>query len=287
VIHLTFRRIAMSRIRTFALLALLLTPASTALVAQAVTADVVVIGGRIYTADAARPIVNAMAIRNGRVVFAGDAAGARALAGANTRVVDLAGRTVIPGMTDAHAHVVGLGETLRSVNLVGTRSYAEVIARVVERARTTPKGEWILGRGWDQNDWGNTAWPTHDELSRAVPDHPVSLSRVDGHAALVNTAAMRLAGLTRASRDPAGGEIIRTASGEPTGILVDNAENLVGRVIPNPTRAQVKETITAAIAEMHRWGLTGVHDAGASAQHQAVSGRRVGFTRCGAAGAVL
>jgi predicted amidohydrolase YtcJ len=249
--------------------AALLTATATSLAAQAAPAaaraDVIVHNGRIYTADGARPIVDAIAVRDGRVVFAGDAAGARALAGANTRVVDLAGRTVIPGMTDAHAHVLGLGDKLQAVDLVETRSYDEVIARVVERARNTPKGQWILGRGWDQNDWGNTDWPTHDALSRAVPDHPVMLSRVDGHAALVNAAAMRAANLTRTTRSPAGGEIIKDAQGNPTGVLVDNAEGLVGSVIPSPSRAQVKQMIEASITEMHRWGLTGVHDAGASA----------------------
>jgi predicted amidohydrolase YtcJ len=258
----------MLRLRSLAA-GLLLAASPLAPSAQSTTttpADVVVVNGRIYTADAARPIVQAMAIRGGRVVFTGDAAGARALVGATTRTVDLEGRTVIPGMTDAHAHVVGLGDKLQAVDLMETRSYDEVIARVVERAKDTPKGEWILGRGWDQNDWGNTAWPTHDALSRALPDHPVMLTRVDGHASLVNAAAMRAATLTRATRDPAGGEIIRDAQGNPTGVLVDNAENLVARVIPAPSRAQVKEMITDAIAEMHRWGLTGVHDAGASGQ---------------------
>lgn len=259
----------MSRIGIFVTSLLLATAAIPSLHAQQASpapADVIVINGRIYTADAARPVVQAMAIRAGRVVFTGDAAGARALAGSSTRTVDLGGRSVIPGMTDAHAHVVGLGDKLQSVDLMETRSYDEVIARVVERAKDTPKGQWILGRGWDQNDWGNTAWPTHEALSRALPDHPVMLTRVDGHAALVNAAAMRAANLTRASRDPAGGEIIRDAQGNPTGVLVDNAEGLVARVIPPPSRAQVKEMIVDAIAEMHRWGLTGVHDAGASGQ---------------------
>src|SRR5690606_379549 len=132
-----------------------------------------------------------MAIRDGRVVFVGDVTGARTLIGPATQTLDLDGRTVIPGMTDAHAHVAGLGQSLRNVDLVGTRSYQEVIARVVERARTTPAGEWVLGRGWDQNDWGDTRWPTHDELSRAVPDHPVYLTRVDGHAGLANALAMQ------------------------------------------------------------------------------------------------
>lgn len=271
--HLTFSLFAMSRLgrlHRFVSALTLMVAAAQSLTAQSAptqqSADVIVLGGRIYTADAARPIVDAIAVRGGRVVFAGDAAGARALAGTSTRVVDLAGRTVIPGMTDAHAHVVGLGDKLQAVDLVETKSYDEVIARVVARAQHTPAGQWILGRGWDQNDWGNTSWPSHEALSRAVPNHPVMLTRVDGHAVLVNAAAMRAANLTRTTQSPAGGEIIKDAQGNPTGVLVDNAENLVGRVIPNPTRAQVKEMITAAIAEMHRWGLTGVHDAGASAQ---------------------
>ena len=228
-------------------------------------ADLVVLNGRIYTADGARPVVDAMAIRGGRVVFVGNGAGARALIGANTQTLDLGGGTAIPGMTDAHAHVTGLGSALASVDLVGTTSYDQVIARVVEKARSTPKGQWILGRGWDQNDWGDTRWPTHDALSRAVPDHPVYLERVDGHAGLVNALAIQKAGVTKATKDPVGGSIERDAQGEPAGVFVDNAQSLLQRAIPPATRAQTKDAIRAAIVEMHRWGLTGVHDAGASA----------------------
>lgn len=263
--HLTLRHLAMSRlIRSAAFAALVLSPFAGA--AQQAPADLVLVNARIYTADGARPVVDALAVRGGRIAFVGDRAGAQALVGPRTQVVDLDGRTVIPGMTDAHAHVAGLGQALRNVDLVGTRSYDEVIARVVERARSTSKGEWITGRGWDQNNWGDTRWPTHDALSRAVPDHPVYLTRVDGHAGLANAAAMRAASLTRDSRDPDGGEILRDARGDATGVLIDNAQRLVGRAIPASSRAQLKEAIKAAIAEMHRWGLTGVHDAGASAQ---------------------
>ena len=251
----------------FALTALLAASLPASLAAQAparTAADLVVLGGRIYTADGARPMADAMAIRDGRVVVVGDATGARTLIGPNTQTLDLDGRTVIPGMTDAHAHVAGLGQSLRNVNLVGTRSYDEVIARVVERARTTPAGEWVIGRGWDQNNWGDTRWPTHDALSRAVPDHPVYLTRVDGHAGLANKLAMEKAGVTRAAQDPTGGAIERTAAGDPSGVFIDNAQGLVGRAIPSVTRAQTKDALKAAIAEMHRWGLTGVHDAGSS-----------------------
>ena len=256
----------MPRSRAYVLLAALFALAVHPLTAQQQPADLVVLNGRIYTADGARPVVDAMAIRGGRVVFVGDERGARSLIGAGTRTLDLAGRTVIPGMTDAHAHVTGLGEALRNVDLTGTSSYDQVIARVVERARSMPKGEWVIGRGWDQNDWGDTRWPTHEALSRAVPDHPVYLERVDGHAGLANAMAMQKAGVTKDTRDPSGGSVERDAQGNPAGVFVDNAQGLVGRAIPASTRAQTKEAIKAAIAEMHRWGMTGVHDAGSSAE---------------------
>ena len=255
----------MIRSRNLAALALL-SAVVAPLWAQQQPADLVVTNGRIYTADGARPVVDAMAIRGGRVVFVGDRAGALALTGTNTRTLDLEGRTVIPGMTDAHAHVTGLGQSLLNVDLVGTTSYEQVIAKVVARARNAPKGEWIVGRGWDQNDWGDTRWPTHEALSRAVPDHPVYLERVDGHAGLVNALALQKMGVTKATANPSGGSIERDAQGNPAGVFVDNAQELIGRAIPAQTRAQVKNAIKLAITEMHRWGLTGVHDAGASAQ---------------------
>ena len=245
-----------------ALAALLVGPAASA---QQQPADLIVTNARIHTADANRPFAEALAVRGGRVAFVGSARGARALAGPNTRVVDLDGHTVVPGMVDAHAHLLGLGSALRRVDLVGTRSYDEVITRVVERARSTPAGEWIQGRGWDQNDWADTRFPTHEALSRAVPDHPVYLTRVDGHAALVNARALALAGVTAATPDPDGGRLLRDADGNPTGVLIDNAEDEVARVIPAPSRDELREAVLAAVAEVSRWGLTGVHDAGVSA----------------------
>ena len=231
--------------------------------AAAPPADLIVTNARIYTVDPARPVVEAMAVRGGRVQFVGSAMGALSLKGASTEVMDAGGRTVIPGMTDAHAHFLGLGELLRNVDLVGTRSYDEVIARVVERARTVPAGTWILGRGWDQNDWGNTAFPTHEALTRAVPDHPVYLTRVDGHAGLANMRAMAAAGIADTTKDPSGGRVERAAGGAPTGVFVDNAEQLVTRAIPALTRDETRAALKAAAAEMNRWGITGIHDAGA------------------------
>jgi hypothetical protein len=233
-----------------------------AAVTNATPADLVIVNARVHTADAGRPLAEALAVRGGRLLFVGDARGALALRGAGTRVVDLGGRTVIPGMVDAHGHLLGLGLALRNVDLTGTASYDEVIARVVARARTVPKGTWIVGRGWDQNDWGDTRFPSHEALSRAVPDHPVWLERVDGHAALGNARAMAAGSVTRETRDPTGGRLERAEDGTPTGVFVDNAQGLVERAIPAPTREETRAALRTATAELHRWGLVGVHDAG-------------------------
>ena len=241
-----------------------------ALQQQPPPADLVVLNARIYTADVNRPVVEAFAVRAGRIAFVGSNRGALALVGPRTERLDLAGRTVIPGMVDAHAHLLGLGQALRTVNLVGTRSYDEVIARVVERAKTARPGEWIRGRGWDQNDWADTRFPIHQALSRAVPNNPVYLTRVDGHAALVNAKALELAQVTAATADPTGGRFIRDSAGAPTGVLIDAAQGVVGRVIPPASRAELQAQTLAAIAELNRWGLTGIHDAGVNAEGIAV-----------------
>ena len=232
---------------------------------RVVTADLILTNGRIYTVDDTRPVVEAVAVALGKMLFAGNAAGALALKNASTKVVDLGGRTVIPGMVDAHGHVSGLGDALHIVDLTGTSSYDEVVARVAERARKIPKGQWVLGRGWDQNDWGDTRFPTHDKMTAAVPDHPVYIVRVDGHAGLANLKALQTANVTAATQDSTGGHIERAADGSPAGVFVDNAQGLVRRAIPRQTRDEVKTSIVDAVKEAQRWGLTGVHDAGADA----------------------
>ncbi len=232
--------------------------------AQQAPADLIVTNGRIYTVDETRPVVGALAVRGGRVVFAGDERGAMALRGRETRVVDLAGATVIPGMVDAHGHVAGLGSALAIVDLTGAPSYDEIIARIAAKARTTEPGKWITGRGWDQNRWADTRFPTHEKLSAAVPNNPVWLTRVDGHAGLANRKAMDAAGLSASTRDPEGGHVERAGDGGPSGVFVDRAKGLVERVVPPPTRDELRGQVRNAVAEAQRWGLTGVHDAGAS-----------------------
>ena len=225
-------------------------------------ADLIVTAGRIHTVDPARPLVQALAVRGGRIIFAGSASEAAMLRGPSTRVMDFEGRTVVPGFVDAHAHLAGLGSALRQVDLTGTRSFDEVIARVTARARELRPGEWISGRGWNQNDWADTRFPTHEALTRAVPDHPVVLRRVDGHALLANARAMELAHITAQTRDPAGGRILRGARNAATGVFVDAAQTLIDSVTPNPSTEELRTQVLAAITEANRWGLTGLHDAG-------------------------
>ena len=238
--------------------------AGPALAAQQAPADLIVTNARVYTVDDVRPVVEAFAVRGGRVAFIGDARGALTLKGPQTRVLDLSGRTVIAGMVDAHGHVSGLGSALAIVDLTGASSYDEIIARVAAKAKTVAPGQWITGRGWDQNRWADTRFPTHDKLSSAVPNNPVYLTRVDGHAGLANKKAMDAAALSATTRDPDGGHVERAADGTPSGVFVDNAKRLVERVVPPPTRDELKRQVMSAIAEAQRWGLTGVHDAGAS-----------------------
>src|SRR3954469_21629485 len=193
------------------------------------TADLVLTNGRIYTVDNAHPQVSALAIRGGRILFVGSDAEAKALVGGSTRVIDLRGFTVVPGFIDAHAHLLGLGNMLGRVNLAGSASYDEVIARVKAWAKDVKPGEWIQGRGWDQNRWPTKEFPTHEALSRAFPNNPVVLDRIDGHASLANARAMAAAGVTSTTADPSGGKILRLASGAPSGVFIDNAKSLIGR----------------------------------------------------------
>ena len=225
-------------------------------------ADLIVTHARIYTVDDSHPFVSAMAVRDGRVEFVGSEREALLLRGPSTHMLDAGGQTIIPGMVDAHAHLFELGEFLRSIDLKDTRSYEEIVNRVAERIKNTPSGRWVIGRGWDQNHWGDTRFPTHKALSRISPNNPVVLERVDGHAVLANAAAMRASGVTAATKDPAGGRIERAANGEPTGVFVDNAMGLINRVVPPLSHDEARAATLAAIAEANRYGLVGLHDPG-------------------------
>ncbi len=225
-------------------------------------ADLVLVGGAITTMDPQRPRAEGVAVKDGRVVFVGDAAATRAWIGPNTKVVELHGRSVTPGLVDGHCHLYGLGVARSTLSLRGVTSAADAVKLVAAAVATRGAGEWIRGRGWDQNLWTPNEWPTKELLDAIAPDNPVALRRIDGHSTWVNSAALRAAGITAATADPAGGRILRDAKGEPTGVLVDNAESLVLDKIPAVSREAKTRMILAAQDEALAAGLTGVHEMG-------------------------
>jgi predicted amidohydrolase YtcJ len=224
--------------------------------------DLILHNARIYTMVADRPTAEAIAMRGDRITRVGTNADVLALGGSTTRVVDVSGATIIPGLQDAHGHFTGLGASMQSIDLRGTTTYEQVVGLVRNRAAAARAGEWIVGRGWDQNDWPDKQWPTNELLSAASPNNPVYLTRVDGHAGLANRRAMDLAGVSEATADPAGGRLIRGAGNQPSGVLIDTAQALVSSKIPPVGNAQLEEQILLADRETRRLGLTLVHDAG-------------------------
>ena len=224
-------------------------------------ATVVFVGGDVITNDPDQPRARAVAVRGSRILAVGDDDTVRRLIGPETRVVELEGRTLSAGLVDGHCHLYGLGTAEENVSLRGAASEAAAVAAVMAAAKGRPAGEWIAGRGWDQNPWGG-AFPTRKSLDAALGDRPVALRRVDGHAVWVNSAVLARAGITRATPDPAGGKIVRDASGEPTGVLIDLAMDLVDAVAPRPTAEVRERRIRAAAAEAIAAGLTGVHEMG-------------------------
>ena len=231
-------------------------------------ADLVLVNATFRTLDPEQPTAEGLAVRGGSIVHVGDRAGAEALAGDTTRVIDLHGATVLPGLIDAHAHFLGLGKTLRNLDLVGTGSAGDVRRRVLDACGDAAEGEWIYGRGWDQNDWDVKEFPTWRDLSGC--GRPVYLSRVDGHALWVNDVALRMAKIHKGTPDPDGGRILRDERGIPTGVLVDNAEALILDLVPEASHSQRVEWAQLAQRECLRRGLTGVGDAGVDASGFAV-----------------
>ena len=215
-------------------------------------------GGKVFTADARGTLAEAVAVEGKRIVAVGTSREIEA-AYAGARTIDLKGRLVTPGFNDAHLHFLGGGLSLLRVNLVGAKTLAEAKARVAARVRELPAGAWVTGRGWDHTLWGG-AWPSKKDLDEVAPANPVILQRVDGHVSWVNTLALQKGNVTRATRDPQGGEILHDAAGEPTGILKETAGGLVMGVVPAPTREEKLEAIGRALAEARRYGITSAQD---------------------------
>ncbi len=233
-------------------------------------ADLVLHDARIYTMNPDQPEAEALAVRAGRLL----------MVGSNEEVleaypkaerVDAEGRAVVPGLIDAHVHLMGLGESMLQADLVGTASKEEVVERLEAFAEESglPEGAWLTGRGWDQNDWPERQFPTRADLDAAFPDRPVWLTRIDGHAGWANTAAIEAAGgldTLSAMTDPEGGKILRDEEGTPTGVFVDAAMGFVGENRPAPSAEERQEALRRALEETRRYGLTGAHEAGLDLQ---------------------
>jgi predicted amidohydrolase YtcJ len=224
-------------------------------------ADLVVVGGTVWTGVDGAPDARAVAVRDGRIVAVGSEAEVRRLVGAETRVVDAAGGMVVPGFIDSHVHFVDGGFRLSQVQLRGARTPAEFAARIRDYARTVPAGTWITGGDWDHSLWGGEL-PRREWIDSVTPDHPVWVSRLDGHMALANSAALAAAGVDRAAPDVEGGEVVRRADGSPAGVFRDNAMAMVDRVVPAPPAELNDRALDAAMAYVARQGVTSVHHVG-------------------------
>lgn len=222
-------------------------------------ADLILYHGRIYTMDSAFSIVEAVALKDGRILAAGTDENIRKTYKTDSQI-DLQGRSVYPGFIDAHSHFTGYGRGLFEVNLFGSKTWDEAVDRVKKFAAEHPSEAWIRGRGWDQNLWPGKAFPDGKELSRLFPDKPVLLQRVDGHAAIANDAALRAAGVDSSSKIEGG--VIEVKDGKCTGLLVDNAVDLVTRVVPEPSLDDYRKWLTAAEKNCFAVGLTTVSDCG-------------------------
>ena len=241
-------------------------------------ADLVLTNGKVITVDDAVPEAQALAVKDGRILAVGSSQEMEAYVGSSTQVVDLAGRTAIPGFIEGHGHYTSLGETKLTLDLTGATTWDDIVALVGEAAATAEPGAWIVGWGWHQEKWNPAPTetvdgvPLHAGLSAVSPDHPVFLTHASGHAAFANARAMERAGITRSTPDPDGGTIVKDASGNPTGLLRENADALVGRVLAADMDARSDQekwdefvrVVELAGEEALSKGVTSFHDAGSN-----------------------
>ena len=239
-------------------------------------ADLVISGGKIYTMDETQPVVEAVAVKDGKIMIAGTETRCRELINADTRVIDLEGKAMTPGFIEGHGHLMGVGYNEMELDLMTVKSYEELVMRVRQAVAKAKAGEWILGRGWHQDKWDHLpetvvkGFQTHHLLSSVSPENPVFLRHASGHAALANAKAMEIAGINQLSRErkhgreSEGGEIIRDELGNPTGIFNERAMGLIAEHIPENTDSSDTRALYHALQACHRNGITGFHDAGAS-----------------------
>ena len=252
------------RVIALALLALLLvTPFTPLTAAQTGTVDVIFINATIYTVNPRQPRAQAVAVKGDRIVYVGTNAGVRRYQAKATKVVDLSGFTLVPGMIDSHYHLSGVGYREMNLNLEGTNSLEAFLTKVKERVDQAKPGDWVTGRGWIETFWKPQAFPTRADLDRIAPNHPVYLTRADGHAGVANSAAIKLAGVDRNTPSPFGGEIMKDKqTGEPNGMFLDAAQSLISRKIPSGNQGSLEEAIVSGARRSVELGWTQIQDAG-------------------------
>jgi hypothetical protein len=228
-------------------------------------AQTVFVNGNIYTMNERQPHAEAIAVKGDRIVLVGSNADAKKYQSDGARTVDLGGKTVVPGLTDSHCHIFGIGERELTLNLEGTNTLEDFLAKVKERVAKTDKGKWITGRGWIETFWKPPQFPTRADLDKIAPDNPVFLTRADGHAAIANSAALQIAKIDKETKSPFGGEILRDKqTGEATGMLTDHAQELVRKNIPQPTEAEQKEAFIVGVQREVSLGWCEIQNAGSN-----------------------
>jgi predicted amidohydrolase YtcJ len=228
-------------------------------------ADIVFRNGNVYTANDKSPRAQAIAVKGDRIVFVGSNEAAQKFVGTNTRVVDLKGNTVLPGFTDSHQHLSGVGQREMTLNLEGTSSLDDLLAKLKARVDQAKPGEWVTGRGWIETHWQPPVFPTRWDLDKVSPNNPVILGRADGHGAVANSAALKLAGVDKSTPNPFGGEISKDKqSGEPNGMLLDAAQGLVRRRVPPTSAADAERAVVLGVKRDIELGWTQIQDAGGS-----------------------
>jgi len=231
-----------------------------------INVDVILVNGNVYTVNEKQPRAESIAVRDQRIVFVGSNEYARKFRGDKTRIIDLAGRTVVPGFTDAHCHIFGIGEREINLNLEGTNTLDDFLAKVQAHVAQTERGKWITGRGWIETFWKPQRFPSRKDLDKIAPENPVFLTRADGHAAIANSAALNIARIDKRTPNPFGGEILKDeTTGEPTGMLLDNAQDLVAKNVPKPTEAEGEQAFLLGVNREIGLGWCEIQNAGSHA----------------------
>ncbi|PYL47728.1 MAG: amidohydrolase [Verrucomicrobia bacterium] len=231
------------------------------------TGDTIFINGNVYTVNEKQPRAEAIAVNRDRIIFVGSNEEAKKFR--SKKVVDLAGKTVVPGLTDSHCHIFGIGEREMRLNLEGTNTLEDFLARVKERVAKAKPGEWITGRGWIETFWKPPHFPTRADLDKIAPNNPAFLMRADGHAAVANSAALKVANIDQHTPNPFGGQILKT-DGEPNGMLLDNAMDLVAKNIPPSTEAEREEALLLGVDREVKLGWCEIQNAGSELSDQEI-----------------